>query len=97
MQNILRVDIDLDFVARESGLSRPHFYRMFRSQTGITPNLYLNTLVMENAIEKLVTTKDAVADIGFGLGFSSQSGFGRFFAANVGMAPSDYRRNTHFV
>ena len=97
MQNVLRVDIDLDFVARESGLSRPHFYRMFRSQTGITPNLYLNTLVMENAIEKLVTTKDAVADIGFGLGFSSQSGFGQFFAANVGMAPSDYRRNTHFV
>ena len=30
--------------------------------------------------------------IGFDLGFSSQSSFTRFFASNVGMAPTDYRR-----
>jgi AraC-like DNA-binding protein len=33
-----------------------------------------------------------VTDIGFDLGFSSQSVFTRVFAANVGMAPTDYRR-----
>ena len=34
----------------------------------------------------------AIAEIGFDLGFSSQSAFTRFFAANVGMAPTEYRR-----
>jgi len=85
-------EIELDTIARESGLSRPHFYRLFRTQTGVTPHLYLNTLMMEKALDALVTTESAIADIGFDLGFSSQSGFTRFFAANVGMAPTDYRR-----
>ena len=85
-------EIELDTIARESGLSRPHFYRLFRVQTGVTPNLYLNTLIMEQALEALVASEAPIADIGFDLGFSSQSGFTRFFAANVGMAPTDYRR-----
>ena len=79
-------------IARESGLSRPHFYRLFRTQTGVTPQLYLNTLIMENALNALVTTEAPIADIGFDLGFSSQSAFTRFFAANVGLPPTDYRR-----
>jgi AraC-like DNA-binding protein len=85
-------EIELDTIARESGLSRPHFYRLFRTQTGVTPHLYLNTLIMERALDALVTTEAPIADIGFDLGFSSQSGFTRFFAGNVGMAPTDYRR-----
>ncbi len=85
-------EIELDSIARASGLSRPHFYRLFRTQTGVTPNLYLNTLIMEQALDALVATEVPIADIGFDLGFSSQSGFTRFFAANVGMAPTDYRR-----
>jgi len=91
IQEGLGADIQLDDVARESGLSRPHFYKLFRSQTGVTPNLYLNTLLMERAIDVLVKTENPVADIGFNLGFSSQSAFTRFFASNVGMAPTDYR------
>ncbi len=85
-------EIELDSIARESGLSRPHFYRLFRTQTGVTPNLYLKTLMMEQSLDALVATETQIADIGFDLGFSSQSGFTRFFAANVGMAPTDYRR-----
>src|SRR6202162_4665010 len=85
-------EIEFDAIAREAGLSRPHFYKLFRTQTGITPHLYLNTLIMEQALDALVATEAPIADISFDLGFSSQSGFTRFFAANVGMAPTDYRR-----
>jgi AraC-like DNA-binding protein len=89
--------IALDAVARGAGLSRPHFYKLFRTQTGLTPNLYINTLLMEQAIDKLVGSEIPVADIGYDLGFSSQSGFTRFFAANVGMAPTQYRRVAHVL
>src|SRR5262245_58492257 len=85
-------EVALDAIARESGLSRPHFYRLFRNQTGVTPHLYLNTLIMEQALATLVASDRPIADIGYDLGFSSQSGFTRFFAANVGIAPTDYRR-----
>ena len=97
MEESLGADIELDAVARGAGLSRPHFYKLFRTQTGLTPNLYVNTLLMEQAIESLVCSESAVADIGYDLGFSSQSGFTRFFAANVGMAPTQYRRVAHVL
>jgi AraC-like DNA-binding protein len=92
MQDRLRDHLALDEIARESGLSRPHFYKLFREQVGVTPNMYLNTLRMETAIERLSAEQAAVTDIGLDLGFASQASFTRFFIANVGIAPSDYRR-----
>jgi AraC-like DNA-binding protein len=97
MEESLGADIEFDAVARGAGLSRPHFYKLFRTQTGLTPNLYVNTLLMEQAIESLVGSDTPVANIGYDLGFSSQSGFTRFFAANVGMAPTQYRRVAHVL
>jgi AraC-like DNA-binding protein len=92
MQDRLGDHLALDEIARESGLSRPHFYKLFREQVGVPPNMYLNTLRMEAAIARLTTELAAVTDIGLDLGFASQASFTRFFIANVGIAPSDYRR-----
>jgi AraC-like DNA-binding protein len=92
MAEQLGSEIELDAVARNAGLSRPHFYRLFRRQTGVTPNIYLNTLRMEKAIERLGQTDRSVTDIADELGFSCQSVFTRFFSSHVGMAPTDYRR-----
>jgi len=92
MSETLGAEIELDAVARGAGLSRPHFYKLFRRQTGLTPNLYLNTLRMETAITWLGETGRSITDIGYELGFSCQSVFTRFFSSHVGMAPTDYRR-----
>lgn len=92
MSENLGSEIELDEVARGAGLSRPHFYKLFRRQTGVTPNIYLNTLRMEKAVERLGQTDRSVTEIGYELGFSCQSVFTRFFSSHVGMAPTDYRR-----
>lgn len=104
VRNALRVlmerlcePLDLDDVAREVGLSRPHFYKLFRQQVGVTPNIYLNSLRMERAIDRLTASKEAVADIGLDLGFSSQASFSRFFIANGVVPPSSYRRSVHIA
>ena len=82
----------MDDLAREVGLSRPHFFKLFRQQMGLTPNIFLNTLRSEQAIDALITTNKSVTEIGLDLGFASQASFTRFFASNVGIPPSDYRR-----
>lgn len=97
MSERLGDELELDDVARDAGLSRPHFYKLFRKQTGLTPNLFLNTLRMERAIDSLTGSEKSVTDIGFDLGFSSQASFTRFFTYNVGIAPSDYRRVAHLA
>ena len=83
--------IALDAVARDAGLSRPHFYKLFRENTGVTPALYANTMRVERALDRLVSTRVSVTDIGYDLGFSSQSHFTHFFSAHVGIAPMLYR------
>jgi AraC-like DNA-binding protein len=92
MSEKLGSEIELDEVARDAGLSRPHFYKLFRRQTGVTPNIYLNTLRMEKAVQRLGQTSQSITEIGYELGFSCQSVFTRFFSSHVGMAPTDYRR-----
>ncbi|MEM7299759.1 MAG: AraC family transcriptional regulator [Pseudomonadota bacterium] len=95
MQQRFSEEVEIDWLARESGLSRPHFFKLFKRQMGITPNLYLNTLRAEHAIEDLMRTNKSVTDIGYDLGFASQASFTRFFSSNVGIPPSDYRRVAH--
>ena len=88
-------ELVLDDIARDSGLSRPHFYKLFLQHVGLTPNTYLNTLRMETAIERLIRSADSVTAIGLDLGFAAQASFTRFFTSNVGIPPSDYRRIAH--
>ena len=92
MQHRLRDSLVLDHVARESGLSRPHFFKLFRENTGLTPNVFLNTLRVENSLDRLLKSEETITVIGLDLGFASQASFTRFFASNVGIAPTEYRR-----
>jgi AraC-like DNA-binding protein len=79
-------------VAREAGLSRAHFFKLFRQQVGVTPTIFANTARIDAALERIVLSTDPVTSISRRLGFSGQSVFTRFFTAHVGMAPRDYRR-----
>lgn len=92
MTNYIRDHDGLDALASEVGLSRAHFFKLFKRQIGITPNVYFNTLRAEQAIETLVATDRSVTEIADELGFASQASFTRFFSLNVGITPTDYRR-----
>ena len=87
LQRSVGGELSLDAVAREVGLSRPHFFKLFRENVGVTPNVYLNTVRTERAIERLIGTEQPVTSIALDLGFSSQASFTRFFSANVGIPP----------
>ena len=83
--------IELGDIARDVGLSRPHFFKLFRENTGLTPALYANTMRVERALDRLMSSHTSITDIGYELGFSSQSHFTHFFSAHVGIAPTLYR------
>lgn len=95
IQEKMGEDMQMETLARSVGLSRPHFFKLFKQYMGVTPNVYMNTLRSERAIEELLRTEKTVTDIAFDLGFSSQASFTRFFSSNVGIAPSEYRRVAH--
>jgi len=84
--------VDLDDVARVSGLSRPHFNHLFRECTGVSPRVYANALRVESVVSRLRRRHDEIGEISEDLGFSAQSNFTRFFQQHTGTSPNQYRR-----
>lgn len=84
--------LDLNDVARISGLSRPHFNHLFRTCTGVSPRVYANALRVESAVGRLRQQQNEIGYISDDLGFSSQSNFTRFFQQHTGTSPNQFRR-----
>lgn len=83
---------DMGRIARQVGLSRAHFFELFRQNTSLTPRHFRNMLRMEDAYRKVTGEDRALGTISHELGFHAQSQFTRFFAMNHGVSPSTYRR-----
>jgi AraC-like DNA-binding protein len=81
-----------DEVARQSHLSRPHFFYLFKQCTALSPALFLNALRMEAAFGQLTTPGTAINSVADRLGFSEPHHFTRFFRHNLGIPPSEYRK-----
>jgi AraC-like DNA-binding protein len=82
---------NVEALAREAGLSRAHFFRMFERSTGLSPHMFSNMLRVETAISSVLEGTDSLAAIGDRLGFSAPAHFSRFFRDHVSVAPSEFR------
>lgn len=83
--------ICFDQVARSVGLSRPHFFALFKEQMSVTPNVYWNTLRIAEALRCLQSTDETLISVACSLGFSTQGNFSRFFREHTGVPPTVYR------
>ena len=83
---------DVNVLAKESGLSRAHFYRLFERSTRVTPHVYVNLLRTELAVTSVMQTAESLSALGDRLGFSAQGHFTRFFRDHTGINPSEFRR-----
>jgi AraC family transcriptional regulator len=83
--------VSFDEVARSVGLSRPHFFALFKEQMNLTPNVYWNTLRMEEALRQLQGTEEPLTAVACNLGFTTQGNFTRFFRDHAGVPPTLYR------
>lgn len=80
-------------IAREVGLSRFHFIRLFESVFGVTPHQYRIGARLDRAKDLLASSDYSVTDVCMEVGFSSLGSFSDMFARRVGIPPSAYRRH----
>ena len=80
----------LEQLAETAGMSRFHFHRVFKAQTGVTPKAYADAhraRRVREALTQSATVTEAIYDAGF-------NSNGRFYAASsgmLGMTPTAYR------
>lgn len=90
--------ISLEDAAREAGLSKFHFLRIFRQVFGETPQEFRTRLRISRACDLLEWRRDlTVTDVCLEVGFSSLGSFSSLFAKRVGVAPSAYRARSLVV
>jgi len=85
---------DMNMLARDVGLSRAHFFRLFETNMGVSPRVFLNVHRLEHAVNQIVESDETFAAIGEKLGFSVPAHFSRFFHDHAGSSPSVFRRVT---
>jgi AraC-like DNA-binding protein len=86
-----RQGVALETLAKEAGLSRSHFFRLFESSIGVPPKVYLNVVRMEQAVDAVLNQSASVCDISKQLGFAEPAHFTRFFRNHSGVSPREFR------
>lgn len=75
------------------GYSRSRVFELFKSETGLSPNDYLQRVRVEHARELLCTTRKSVTAIALETGFNSGQYFCTVFHRYTGVTPGVYRKD----
>jgi AraC family transcriptional regulator len=79
-------------IAAECSLSRSHFSRAFKKNTGLSPRDWFLQMRLDKAKALLGDSILSISQISLDCGFADQSHFTRVFTRVVGVTPFSWRR-----
>lgn len=85
-------ELTIDQLSAVAFVSPSHLTRIFRQRTGYSPLAYVRAYRLSIAKHELLNSNNSVEKIALLSGFHDAKYFSRFFKAEVGMTPRDYRR-----
>ena len=80
-------------IAAECSLSRSHFSRAFKKNTGLSPRDWFLQMRLDKAKHLLTETQLTISRISLDCGFADQSHFTRVFTRVIGLTPFSWRRS----
>ena len=92
VQPRLETPIRLAALAAEAGMSRYHYIRLYRRQTGHTPMAEVRRLRLDSARDLLMATALPIKEIARRCGLGNAQSFSRVFSVHQGQAPAAFRR-----
>ena len=87
--------IELDELAKETGVSKEYLSRLFKQYEGIPLVEYILNIKIDTACNMLRYSDRQVNEIADYLSFGSLSYFSRIFKKKMGMSPRQYRREIY--
>ncbi|MGG6309423.1 helix-turn-helix domain-containing protein [Paenibacillus macerans] len=82
----------LEFYYESLGMSRGHFFELFRKSAGCSPVQYMNRFRIARAKEDLLHTRLSITEIAEKHHFSSVHYFSRLFRRETGQSPREFRQ-----
>jgi len=82
--------LDMEELARNSGVGSSRFYKMFRKMTGLSPLKYLITRRMGASLRLLADPNVSVTEAAHSVGYPDEYYFSRLFKKQMGLTPTEY-------
>jgi len=93
--NLHNKNLNVSLLAKSMNMSRATLYRSIKTLNGITPNTLIKHARLKRAAELLTSGKYKIFEIAKMVGFNSQNSFGRSFAKQFKVTPTEYQRTPH--
>ena len=97
MRQNMNDDISLKKIADILKISTRYLSSLFKTETGLTFNEYLNSLRMIRAKFLLNQTNRSILDISLLVGIKNQAYFSTLFKKNIGTSPMNYRNQNNII
>ncbi|MBR4392495.1 MAG: helix-turn-helix transcriptional regulator [Oscillospiraceae bacterium] len=92
IQKHFREKIYIEDIAEPMGISAGYLAKLFRKETGLSIQEYVNQVRVERAANLLIYSDKSLPAIADYVHFPTQSYFGKIFRELKGMTPNEYRR-----
>lgn len=92
MEENLSESLDLETLAATANLSKYHFSKRYKEQTGYSPIQHFIHMKIERACYLLDTSDKPITHISDMLGYEDSQYFSRLFKKVIGLSPRDYRK-----
>lgn len=90
----LQENVDLEVLARDSGLHPTYFHKLFTAAFGKTPTQQLTKYRIQAAISLLLTDELPISEISSRCGFSTPNYFCYRFREETGVSPREFRKTS---
>lgn len=91
LSNISNFEVNIDELLTQIPISKAHFRKLFREETGKTPVEYLNDLRINHARHLLLNQHMTSKSASLSVGFKDQYYFSRVFKKSTGVSPKRWK------
>jgi AraC-like DNA-binding protein len=89
-------NVSVNEISKKLKISREHFSRIFKEETGMTPGEFIISQKMHKASHLLKDTSLSCKEIADRLGYLKATNFSRAFKSTSGLTPREFRVNGSF-
>ncbi len=93
VQEHLHENLTVEKLSDVACMSKPHFFRSFKQEFGLSPVDYVIRERVKQAQKMLLESKNSISDVCYRLGFQSVNYFCTLFKKHVGVSPGKFRQS----
>ena len=92
-RHIDNLDLNVEILGRELGMSQTNLYRKLQGLVGFSANQFIRNIRLKKAAHILESRNYSLTEVAFMVGFRDAKYFSKIFKKHFGVLPKDYSKS----